>query len=190
MSWVRIGQIGRPHGVWGAVRLQLDNPDTELLRPGLRLQLALGETRQHVTVREVSADLSRVSFDEVSGRDAADALKHAVVYAHRDSFAPLDDDEFYLVDVIGADVFGVDGARLGRVRSFSENTAQPIAEIDADRGLVAVPFVPGIVRAVDVDAGRVVLDPPGGLFDGEPEVAAPPPAPSPGWRKSKRDRDG
>ena len=43
--------------------------------------------------------------------------------------------------------------------------AGPAGRADRGRREVLVPFVAAIVPEVDVAAGRVVIDPPGGLFE-------------------------
>lgn len=161
---VRLGVITRPHGVRGAVRVRLDNPLSDILRPGLEVLLDDGRT---LTVQGVFGQGDRVSFDGVGGRDAADALRGRVISVPRDVLPPPDDDEVYLVDVIGAEVRRESGEVLGTVTRFWDNGAHPIADVKTASGIVAMPFVPAMLVDVDVEAGRVVVAPPEGLFDAD-----------------------
>lgn len=167
---VRLGVITRPHGVRGAVRVRLDNPDSDVLQPGLTIQLDDGRT---IEVRGVFGQGDRVSFVGVDGRDAADALRGRTILVGRDILPPVDDDEVYLVDVLGAEVSLEDGTVLGTIVRFWDNGAHPIADVKTTAGDVAMPFVPELLIDVDVEAGRVVVAPPEGLFGGEADEVPP-----------------
>jgi 16S rRNA processing protein RimM len=155
--WVRLGVVGRPHGIRGAVKLHLDNPKSSALRAGRRVRLILdGVPSSHEVASYGGGVLSLVG---VSERGAAERLTHGVLEVAR---ADLGDDVL-LVDVIGRDVVDVDGRVLGRIACFHDNGAQPVAEVATpDRRVVLVPFVPPIVSSI---GERVVLAPPPGLFD-------------------------
>jgi 16S rRNA processing protein RimM len=169
-AWVRIGVVARPHGVRGGLKLHLDNPDSEVLRAGLPVRLGDEER----TVARVYGT-ALVDLDGVSGRDAADALRGREVLVRREDFPPPSEDEAYLVDLLGARVLhDDDGRQLGVIEGFSDNGAQPLAEVRTPAGQVRLmPFVPGIVTHVDEDERVVKVAPPEGLLEGEPLEAAP-----------------
>ncbi len=65
------------------------------------------------------------------------------------------------------------GEPLGKVLSFGDNGAQPLADVQcADGRIVTIPFVPGIILALDEERKVVTIDPPEGLFFGEMAVAS------------------
>ncbi len=59
----------------------------------------------------------------------------------------------------------VSGASLGRVRDVFEVPQGLLLEVASASGPVLVPFVEAIVVETDAAAGRIVLDPPAGLFE-------------------------
>ena len=84
----------------------------------------------------------------------------------RDRLPALPEDEFYHADLIGLEVFDTGGARLGRVRAVLNHGAGDLLEIEAPgrRATVLLPFTREAVPTVDPGAGRIVADPPEGLF--------------------------
>jgi 16S rRNA processing protein RimM len=156
-AWVRLGVVGRPHGVRGALKVHLDNPKSTALRAGVVVRLVQGPSQREYAVRACGGGV--LSIADVVDRDAAQALVHAVIEVPRASLGP----ETLLVDLLGCAVVDVAGAPLGRLERFHDNGAQPVAEIAVAGGsTVLVPFVPPLV----VSSGPpVVLAPPAGLFD-------------------------
>ncbi len=162
---MRIGVVGRPHGVRGLLKLHLDNRDSKTLRKGLVLRLVRAGVAD---VSDVVATVGPgiVSLEKVPDRTAAEALVGAEVFVSRTDFVD-DEAEVFLIDAIGKDVVDDKGVVLGRIAAFSTNGAQPLAEVVTPAGkTVLVPFVPPIVQRI---ADVIELAPPAGLFDVDDE---------------------
>ena len=153
---LEIGHIRRAHGLRGQVAVELGTDRVERLTPGTRWYARGG----WLTVTAASPHQGRwlVTFDEISDRTTAQRYTNTAVYAE-----PLDDpEELWVHDLIGAAVVEVDGTPRGICVSVVANPAADLLELDSG---VLVP----VVFVVDRSAGRVVIDPPDGLFeDAEP----------------------
>ncbi|MGH8939147.1 MAG: ribosome maturation factor RimM, partial [Actinomycetes bacterium] len=109
-----------------------------------------------------------VRFDAVPDRDAAEALRGALLTV--DSAAlppPSDPDEFYAHQLDGLSAHLADGTLVGVVTEVVHGPGGELLVIarDGDPAEVLVPFVHDIVPTVDLQAGRIVLTPPDGLLD-------------------------
>ena len=99
-------------------------------------------------------------------KEQADALRGMDLLAPRDQLPSLPDDEFYHTDLMGLTAYDTGGTKLGRVKAVQSNGADDLLEI-ADSALkdsVLIPFTKANVPTVDLVSGRIILDPPGGLF--------------------------
>ena len=101
----------------------------------------------------------------VADRDAAEALKGAVVHVSRRYFPPLEDNEYYWVDLIGLSVENLQGEILGTVNGLMESGAHPIfrvmpevSEAEAKSHEILIPFVDQFVKTVDQQARRITVD--------------------------------
>lgn len=102
-------------------------------------------------------------------RDQAEALKGIALFADREKFPNLPDDEFYHSDLIGLQALDTGGAVLGRVKAVDNYGAGDFLDITLTNGKAAlVPFTKAAVPTVDLHAGKIIIDPPAGLF-GEAE---------------------
>lgn len=99
-------------------------------------------------------------------KEDADALRGTQLYADRDALPSLPDDEFYHTDLIGLAVFDSGGRELGRVTAVHNHGAGDLLEVSGP-GLktpALIPFTREAVPTVDLTAGRIISDPPEGIF--------------------------
>ena len=180
---VVVGRIGKPHGLRGEVTIDVrtDEPDRRfadgsvlIARPPqgsaspLRT-VTVGQTRWHQQVL-----LAR--FDEIAGREAAEAARGIVLHASIPVDAtPEDPEEFYDHQLVGLAAYDVDGVALGELVAVTHGAAQDLLTIRTPDGREAlVPFVAALVPEVDLAGGRIVVADRPGLVAPYPEADADP----------------
>jgi 16S rRNA processing protein RimM len=147
---LEVGRIGRPHGVRGALYLDLVTDRSERVAPGARLWAGRWLT---VTSSRPVQHRYVVTFDGVDDRRDAELLVGRVIEAE-----PLDDpDELWVHELIGATVVEGDVIR-GRCVAVVANPAHDLLELDSG-ALVPVTFVTSFTE------GIITIDAPEGLFD-------------------------
>ena len=167
-----VGHIMRAHGIRGEVLVQprTDEPEqrftvgsTLIVEPTVP---GLPDTLMIETVRPHSGRLI-VTFAEITDRDAAEASKGTVLNVDSADVAPpTDPDEFLDHQLVGLAVVDAGGEPVGTVTRIDHAPASDLLVVRlADGRTGLVPFVKAIVSEVDVAAGRIIIDPPGGLFD-------------------------
>jgi 16S rRNA processing protein RimM len=151
---VLLGEIGRPHGVRGLVRLHAFTADPMAIGAYGPLTDATGTQRFAVTA--LPGGLGRI--EGVADRDAAARLTGTKLYVARDRLPPpADPDEFLLADLEGLAAFAEDGSVLGKVRGLEDYGAGPFLVIEGAGGERLVPFTRAAVPEVDVAGGRLVV---------------------------------
>jgi 16S rRNA processing protein RimM len=102
----------------------------------------------------------------IDDRDRAEALRGLRLYLPRSALPPTEEEEYYHADLIGLDAALPDGTPVGTVRAVHDFGAGDTLEIERAGGpSVMVPFTRAAVPVVDVEGGRLVLDPPLGLLE-------------------------
>ncbi len=153
---VMVGEIGRPHGVRGLVRLRAFTEDPAAIAAYSPLTDADGTKRYAITLK--GGDIAAV--EGVADRDAAQRLTGTKLYVERDRLPPPDDEEFYLVDLIGLAAVTEAGETLGRIRAVEDHGAGAFLIIDGAAREHLMPFTRAVVPVVDIAAGRVTVVPP------------------------------
>ena len=165
---VTVGRIGRAHGIRGAVVVGVRTDEPELrFAKGSRLDtdpsgvgpLTVAATREH------SGELL-VRFEGINDRNAAEELRGTWLLVDSATIAPPEDpDEFNDTDLVGLSVRTVDGAAVGIVEDVLHPAQDVLVVKTPDAREVMIPFVKAIVPEVDIKAGVLVIDPPGGLLN-------------------------
>ncbi|WP_299138539.1 ribosome maturation factor RimM [uncultured Tateyamaria sp.] len=161
-----VGAISGAYGVQGEVRIKsfcAQPDDIETYSPlttedGKRsFALALIRPMKNGFVARIA---------EVSTKEQADALKGTQLFAQRAQLPTLPDDEYYYSDLVGLEVFDTGGTSLGRVKSVQNHGASDLLEVHhpGATATVLLPFTQAAVPTVDLGSGRIVADPPDGLF--------------------------
>ena len=157
------GRLGRPHGVRGELALRPFNADGEgLARQTLPMtvQLVRAQERRQLTLLAArpANEVLLVHFEGVDTREQAAALTNFELWLPRAALPALDPDEFYVEDLVGCTVVDVEGRVRGTVRESFWNGAQDVLTLDGPDGELFVPAVAEFIRAVDLEARRVVVD--------------------------------
>ena len=93
----------------------------------------------------------------LESREQAQALRGEEVQVRRDALPAVEEGHYYLDDLIGLEVVNGQGERLGVVQRMFSNGAQDVMEVAGER-LHLMPWVPAVVKAVDLPGGRITVE--------------------------------
>jgi 16S rRNA processing protein RimM len=176
---VEVGRIVGAWGVKGAFKVQPYASEPQALFSSKRWFLRRQETAAPVRSEATPPSLLRItqareqagalvaSAQDVSDRDAAEALTGARVYVSRASFPTPGDSEYYWVDLIGLAVVNREGAPLGTVTDLIDTGVHSVLRVrrpDALPGVAPdqaehlIPFVAHYVDSVDLNAKVIRVD--------------------------------
>lgn len=160
-----VGAVMGAFGVRGEVRLKSFCAEPSAIENYNPLVTESGESYELKLVRSVKSGFG-ARLSGIQDKEAADALRGTRLYARRVDLPRLPDDEYYHSDLIGLEVLDTGGAKLGKVSAVQDFGAGDILEI-AGKGLkepAMLPFTLANVPTIDLAAGKIIADPPVGLF--------------------------
>jgi 16S rRNA processing protein RimM len=156
---ILLGEIGRPHGVRGLVKLWSFTADpADIGRYGPLSDE--GGTRR-IALEVLPGGLARVQG--VADRDAAAKLTGTRLYVDREKLPAPEEEEFYLADLIGLVAVDPSGAVLGSVVAVEDFGGGPFLTLRPEEGRpengreVLVAFTRATVPLVEVAAGRLTV---------------------------------
>ncbi|MDV4143370.1 MULTISPECIES: ribosome maturation factor RimM [Shimia] len=163
---VCVGAIAGAYGVRGEVRLKSFTADAEAIADYAPLLTEDGSESFTVTITRAIKNGLAARLSGVTTKEAADALRGTQLFVPRDRFPEPEDDEYYHADLVGLEVRDTGGTVLGRIKSVQNHGATDLLEVAGPdlKASVLLPFTLEAVPTVDLAGGRVIVDPPEGLF--------------------------
>ncbi|WP_368184891.1 ribosome maturation factor RimM [Aestuariibius sp. HNIBRBA575] len=161
-----VGTIAGAFGVRGEVRLKSYCAIPHAIAEYAPLTTQDGQVFAQIVVEGHTKNGLIARVDGITTKEQADALKGTDLFTQRARLPSLPDDEFYHSDLIGLEVVDTGGQHLGKVKTVQNNGADDLLEIHGPglKSTVLLPFTKAAIPTVDLAAGRLVADPPEGIF--------------------------
>lgn len=173
-EWLIVGRVGKPHGVHGDVLVDIMTDFPERLSDGVEFGLGddggPAETHRVFRIRYHKRRWL-LSVAGLRERSAVEAWRGRYIYLPEQSLDELPDGYYYEHHLVGLAVVSTLGVPLGTVTGVDPEGVQSLLVVRRDRREYLVPYVPEIVREVDLEGGRIVVDPPSGLLDDDALIA-------------------
>lgn len=142
---VRIGKVGRPHGIDGAFFVEQPSEDKRWWKTGATF--LAGGTQVEVVAHRTSSGRPVIKVEPAVERGT-------VLEIEREQLPPTEADEYYAFELVGLEVVEENGRALGTVKAVLPGVANDVLELDGD---VLLPMVEDCVKTVDLDAKRIVV---------------------------------
>jgi 16S rRNA processing protein RimM len=171
---VAVAALGRPWGVRGMVHLDPRGADPGFLlgRGSLRVRASGRETVDlGILGWHIAGGRLIVRLEGLSSVEDAERFRGAEVLVEAGGFEPAPLGTYYPHQLVGLEVLGADGSRVGVVRELLSTGGADLLKIAGEGREVLIPFAETICRRVDLAAGTITIDPPEGLLDLAVDVA-------------------
>lgn len=166
---IHIGHCTSPHGIKGEFSFVLYNFDDSVLEDGMILTLtprsidsSIPQDGKEFKIKNIRIGNKAIAtLEGVSDRNVVEAMIPFDIYLAREAFPETEDDEYYVNDLLGLEVYHYYTKNLlGRVMDFYENGAQVVLKIKTDKEIIEVLFLNQYIPVVDIEGGRLEVIPP------------------------------
>lgn len=162
---LQVGVIASTHGLKGEVKVF---PTTSGAERFLELEKVLLDTgREKIELRIEGVKFFKkfaiLKFKGIDNINDIEKYKGKGLWVLREAAQPLDEDEYYIGDLIGMEVFLEDGKYFGKLKDVLETGANDVYIVVTEEGKeVLLPAIHQCIRKVDVAGGRMTVH----LMDG------------------------
>ncbi len=140
---LQVGVITTTHGIRGEVKVF---PTTDDAHRFDYLKSVLLDTGKELC----ELDIERVKYIE--------PYKGKSLYVTREFAVPLKENEYYIADLIGMEVYLEDGKYFGTLKDVMETGANDVYVVHLEAGKeVLIPAIKDCIKEVDVENGKMVV---------------------------------
>ena len=158
-EYLQIGVITTTHGVRGEVKVY-PTTDPERFLSLDRVFLDTGKEKKELHVAGVRF------FKQLAIVNDIERYKSCSLYVTREDAIPLEEDEYYIADLQGMQMYTEDGKLFGTLRDVMETGANDVYIVDSkEHGEVLIPAIHDCILDVDLDEQKMVIHLLPGLID-------------------------
>jgi 16S rRNA processing protein RimM len=168
-KWLNVGKIVNTHGIRGEVRVisRTDFPE-ERYKIGNTLYVDMGSEQIPVTIEahRKHKQFDLLTFEGLENINDVERFKGQLLKVPKEQSVSLEEGEFFYHDIIGCSVFTVEGEELGKIKEILSPGANDVWVVKR-KGFgpdILIPYIPSVVKTVDIDAQKISIEPLEGLF--------------------------
>ena len=169
--YLLLGEILRPHGVRGELKMRIFTDYPERLIKDIKT-LYLGQDANDTDAMPFTVKSARfhkeyllLTLSEINGRDEAETLRGQKVMVDIDNAVPLEDGEYYLYQLVGLTVKTTDDVELGQIKDVIETGANDVYIVKGRAyGELLLPAHDETIVSINFDDNIIIMELPEGLL--------------------------
>ena len=157
---LEIGQIVNTHGIKGEIKV---TPFTNDITRFDDLKEVYVKSKKESKLYKVEGvryhkNMVLIKLEGINTPEQADLLRNAYLEVDREHAVPLEEGTYYIVDLIGLEVYTEEGKLLGKVDDIYNTGANDIYVIKDELGKqVLLPGIKDVIKNVDLEGGKITV---------------------------------
>ena len=165
---LQVGVITQTHGVHGEVKVYPTTDDPERFLDLEYVFLDTGREKKKLTIQSVKffKQFVILKFKGINNINDIEKYKRCALLVDRENAVELEEDEYFIADMIGMNVITEDGEIFGTLKDVIETGANDVYIINSKKhGEVLIPAIKECILDVNVKEGRMLVHLMEGLID-------------------------
>jgi 16S rRNA processing protein RimM len=166
---IALGIIRKAHGVRGEASVESwsDSPERFTEVSSVTLVSPDEASKRDAAIETVRLHAGRalVKFSGIDSPEEVQLLQNWTVEIPASDARKLDEDEYFLHDLIGLTLVDGDGTSRGKVIEIEETGGGVLLIVEGPKGRFDVPFAADICTKVDLEAKTIAVNLPEGIED-------------------------
>lgn len=167
-DYFRVGVIANTHGIRGEVKVYPTTDDVTRFKKLKQVILDTGREKMDLEIQSVKffKNMAILKFKGIDNINDIEKYKGKDLLVTRENAVELEEDEFYLADVLDAKVITDDGEEFGTITDVLETGANDVFVVETKEGKeVLFPVTKECVLDIDTDEKVVTVHILPGLLD-------------------------
>lgn len=159
-KYLEIGQIVNTFGIKGMVKVKpfTDNIERFDNLEKIYIKNKSGQTEYKIQEVKYHKNMVLIKFEGIENPEQADLLRNSYLIVDRETEEPLEAGRYYIVDMIGLDVFTDDNEYLGKLEDIYNTGSNDIYVVKNELGKqVLLPAIEDVIKNIDMDSKKVIV---------------------------------
>ena len=162
----RIGQIVNTQGLKGEVRVYPYTDDINRFDELEYFYIDKNLNNKYEVERvRYKGNMVIMKIKDIDSIELAEKLKTKNMYIGREQGRELDEGEIFVSDLIGLDVFTVDGEKVGVLKDVLQHAINDVYVVSSGEKEYLIPSIEKFVPTIDLDQNKMIIDPIKGMLD-------------------------
>ena len=165
---LQVGVITQTHGVHGEVKVFPTTDDPERFLDLEYVILDAGKEKKKLEIQSVKffKQFVILKFKGINNINDIEKYKRCPLLVDRENAVELEEDEYFIADMIGMSVVTEDGEIFGTLKDVIETGANDVYIINSKKhGEVLIPAIKECILDVNVQEGKMLIRLMDGLID-------------------------
>ncbi len=157
---LQVGVITATHGIRGEVKVYPTTDDATRFDDLKRVILDGGKQQIPLEIQSVKyfKQFVILKFKGIDNINDIERYKRCPLLINREDAVDLEEDEYFIADIMGMEVYTEDGSLFGTLKDVMETGANDVYVIDSkDHGEVLIPAIKECILNVDEEAGKITI---------------------------------
>ena len=162
----RIGQIVNTQGLKGEVRVYPYTDDINRFDELEYFYIDKNLNNKYEVERvRYKGNMVIMKIKDIDSIELAEKLKTKNMYIGREQGRELEEGEFFVSDLIGLDVFTVDGEKVGVLKDVLQHAINDVYVVSSGEKEYLIPSIEKFVPTIDLDQNKMIIDPIKGMLE-------------------------
>lgn len=167
-DFLQVGVITATHGIRGEVKVfpTTDDPERFLDLKTIYLDTGMEKMLLHISGVKFFKQFVILKFKEFDNINEVEPFRKKSLLVTREQAVPLEEDEYFIADLIGLQVVTDEGELLGELTDVLETGANDVYQVTDKNGKeLLLPAIKDCILSVDLEKGEMEVHVLEGLLD-------------------------
>ncbi len=160
MKNLEIGQIVNTFGIKGFVKVNPWVNDVTRFEDLKKVYIKIRKELKQVEIEEVKYHKNQVllKLKGIETVEQAEALRNGILEISREDAIPLEEGEYFIVDLLESEVYSDEGEKLGILEDIYNTGSNDIYVVKNELGKsILLPGIPEVIKEVDVENKKIIV---------------------------------
>ena len=159
-KYLEIGQIVNTFGIKGMVKIKPFTDDINRFDKLEKVYIKNKDGKKEYQIQEVKYHKNMVlmKLEGIDTLEQADILRQSYLLVNREDEEPLEEGVYYIVDLVGLEVYTDENVFLGNVDDIFNTGSNDIYVVKDGKGKqILLPGIPEVLKNVDLENGKITV---------------------------------